>query len=176
VHESVALPEPVMLDGDRVHDEVLFVARLTTPEKPFRAETVMVEVPAEPALTVTVNGAPVSAKSRTMYVTVREWESDGLVPVTFTWKVEAVLKVQDRVELPEPARVVGETVHDVLLVDRLTVLEKPSRAVTVRFDVAGEPLLTERLVGLAASVKSWTVTVTFAEWDSVPLVPLTVTV
>ena len=176
VQESVALPGAVRLEGDRVQNEVLFVARMTTPEKLFRDETVIVEVPAEPALTVTVDGAAVNAKSRTLYVTVREWESDVLVPVTLTWKVEAVLKVHDRVALPEPVTLVGEIVQNVLLVDRLTVLEKPSRAVTVKFDVAAEPLLTERLVGLAVSAKSWTVTVTFARWDSAPLVPFTVTV
>jgi len=84
VHESVELPEAVMVGGDREQDEVLFVDRLTTPENPFRAETVMVVAPAEPALTVTVEGAAVNAKSRTMIVIVREWESDALVPVMLT--------------------------------------------------------------------------------------------
>jgi len=32
------------------------------------------------------------------------------------------------------------------------------------------------LVGLAETVKSWTVKLTVCEWDSVPSVPLTVTV
>ena len=87
-----------------------------------------------------------------------------------------MLKEHDRVALPEPVTLPGESVQDVLLVARLTVLEKPSRPVSVMFDVAEEPLFTERLVGLAVSVKSWTVRVTFAEWNSVPLVPFRVTV
>ena len=42
VHESVELPEPVTLVGERLQ-EVLLVARLTTPANPFRPVTVMVE-------------------------------------------------------------------------------------------------------------------------------------
>ena len=42
VHESVELPEPVTLVGERLH-EVLLVARPTTPAKPFRPVTVIVE-------------------------------------------------------------------------------------------------------------------------------------
>jgi len=55
VHDSVALPEPVTLVGETVHD-VLFVVRLTTPVNPLTAVIVIVDVPAVPAFTVTVVG------------------------------------------------------------------------------------------------------------------------
>ena len=62
MQDSVALPEPVTLVGDTVH-EVLLVVRLTTPAKPLIAVTVIVEVPAEPAFTVTLVGLAVIVKS-----------------------------------------------------------------------------------------------------------------
>ena len=71
VQDRVALPEPVMLVGETVH-EVLLVARLTTPAKPFSSVTVIDDVPALSALTVTVNGAAAIVKSRTWYVTAAE--------------------------------------------------------------------------------------------------------
>jgi len=43
-------------------------------------------------------------------------------------------------------------------------------------EVAAVPTLTLAVVGLAATVKSVTITVTVAVWDIVPLVPVTVTV
>ncbi len=55
VQDRAALPEPVTLVGLAVHD-VLLVAKLTRPVKPFRAVTVMVEVAAVPALTVMLTG------------------------------------------------------------------------------------------------------------------------
>jgi len=71
VHDNVALPDPVTLVGDTVH-EVLLVVRLTTPAKPFNAVTVIEEVPAEPALIVTLVGLAAIVKSWTVYVTVTE--------------------------------------------------------------------------------------------------------
>ncbi len=62
VQESVALPEPVTLVGLTAH-AVLLVANATTPEKPFWAETVTVEVPKLPALTVTIAGLTAIVKS-----------------------------------------------------------------------------------------------------------------
>ncbi len=59
------------LVGDTVH-EVLLVVRLTTPAKPFNAVTVIEEVPAEPALIVTLVGLAAIVKSWTVYVTVTE--------------------------------------------------------------------------------------------------------
>jgi hypothetical protein len=48
-------------------------------------------------------------------------------------------------------------VQEVLLVVRLTTPAKPFRPVTVMAEVPGEPSLTVTVVGLAVTVKSWTV-------------------
>ena len=154
VHDSVALPEPVTLVGEMVHD-VLLVVRLTTPVKPLTAVIVIVDVPAVPAFTVTIVGVAVMVKFTMLYVTVTECDSEPLVPVTPTCTVEPVVNVQDSVALPEPVTLVGDTVHDaVVLVTRLTTPAKPLRAVIVIVDVPAEPALTVTLVGLAAIVKS----------------------
>ncbi len=71
VHDRVALPEPVTLVGATEH-EVLLVVRLTTPANPLAPVIVIADVPALPALTVTVVGLAVIVKSTTWYVTVTE--------------------------------------------------------------------------------------------------------
>ena len=63
VHDSVELPEPVTLGGDTVHDEVVFVDRLTRPPNPFTGLIVTVEVPGEFTSTLTLTGLAVIAKS-----------------------------------------------------------------------------------------------------------------
>ena len=72
VQDRVALPEPVTLVGETVHEAVVLVTRLTTPAKPFRPVTVIEEVPAELMLTLTLVGLAAMVKSWTMYVTVTE--------------------------------------------------------------------------------------------------------
>ncbi len=62
LHERLELPDPVRLEGVRVH-AVLFDDKLTIPANPFRPVTTMVEVPTEPALTVTEAGLAVTEKS-----------------------------------------------------------------------------------------------------------------
>lgn len=62
LQDKLAVPEPVTLVGLTPH-EVLFVPRLTTPAKPFRPPTVIVEVPGVPALTVTLVGFAETVKS-----------------------------------------------------------------------------------------------------------------
>jgi hypothetical protein len=81
--------------------------------------------------------------------------------VTPTWNVPAEGNVHDRVEVPEPVTLVGETVHEVLLVARLTTPAKPLSAVTVIVDVPTELATTVTLLWLAVIVKScaWYVTV-----------------
>lgn len=63
------MPEPVVLVGVRVQASpeagLMLEVRLTVPLKPLRAVTVMVEVPATPALTVTVVGLAEMVKSWT---------------------------------------------------------------------------------------------------------------
>ena len=71
VQESVELPDPVTLVGATEH-EVLLVVRLTTPPNPFSPVIVIAEVPALPALTVTVVGLAAMVKSWTTNVTVTE--------------------------------------------------------------------------------------------------------
>ena len=68
-------------------------------------------------------------------------------------------------------RPAGETVEV-----RATVPVNPLRGATVMVDVPEPPAGKLMLVGLAEIVKSWTVMVTIALWDSDPLVPVTVTV
>lgn len=80
VHDSVELPEPLTLVGERVHD-VLFVVRETDPANPFSPVTVIADVPAAPALTVTLEGLAVVVKSWTMNVALAEWDRLPLVPV-----------------------------------------------------------------------------------------------
>jgi len=71
--------------------------------------------------------------------------------------------VHERLELPEPVTLVGVSVHEVLLLARLTTPAKPLRPVIVICEVAAVPELAVTLVGLAAIVKSCTVNVTVAE-------------
>jgi hypothetical protein len=63
------VPEPALtLVEVRVHDrlvELVVTARVTVPAKPFTGATVIVEVPATPALTVTLVGLAVIVKSWT---------------------------------------------------------------------------------------------------------------
>jgi hypothetical protein len=83
---------------------------------------------------------------------VTEWERLPLVPVTPTWNIPTLAKVHDSVETPEPERLVGLTLHDVLLVVRLTTPEKWFMAVTVTVEVAAAPESVVTLVGLALMV------------------------
>jgi hypothetical protein len=63
------VPEPVTLVGVRVQANpvagLMLDVKLTIPLKPLRAVTVMTEVPATPALTVTVVGLAEIVKSWT---------------------------------------------------------------------------------------------------------------
>jgi hypothetical protein len=65
-------------------------------------------------------------------------------------------------EVPDPVTLVGDSVHvSPVLGNTLdasaTVPANPLRAVIVIVDVPGTPAFTVTLVGLAATVKSWTV-------------------
>ena len=108
-------------------------------------------------------------------MTVTEWDRLPLVPVTPTWMVGPLANVHESVALPEPVTLVGETLHDVLFVVRLTTPAKPLRPVMVIVDVPALPGVTLTVVGLAAIVKSWTTKVTVTECERLPLVPVTPT-
>jgi len=66
-HDSVEVPEPpVILVDDSVQDrlvELVVTARVTVPVKPLTGATVIVEVPATPAFTVTLVALAVTVKS-----------------------------------------------------------------------------------------------------------------
>jgi hypothetical protein len=156
LQERLALPDPVTVAGVRVQ-AVLFEDKWTTAPNPFRPVTVIVDVPAEPALTATEVGLAAIEKSWEVKVIVTLCESDPLVPATPTWIVLEEAKLQDRLAIPEPATLVGLIAHEVLFVPRLIVPAKPFWPVTVMVDVPGAPALTVTLVGLAAIVKSWIV-------------------
>jgi hypothetical protein len=63
-------------------EEFVVTERATVPANPFRGATVMVEVPATPALTFTLVGFADIEKSWVRYVTVAMWDRLPLVPVT----------------------------------------------------------------------------------------------
>ena len=70
MHESVEVPDPVTLVGVNVQMSPVagdtVVDRLTTPLNPWRAVTVMVDVPDVPALAETDVGLAAIAKSWTV--------------------------------------------------------------------------------------------------------------
>lgn len=148
-------PELVTLVGVTVHD-VLLVVRLTAPVKPLTAVTVIDEVPAAPALTVTDVGLAVTVKSWTTNVWVTEWDKEALVPVAPMWYVPDDEKVHERVEVPEPVTLVGERTQEVLFVVRLMTPANPFTALIVIVEVPAALTSTLTLVGLALMVKSCT--------------------
>lgn len=176
LHDRVEVPEVAVLlrlmlvelrvqvnpvDGDTVSDNV------TVPVKPFVAETVIVEVPAEPTATLTLVGLAVTVKfgaAVTVNVTVTEWESDPLVPVTVTVKLPVVDPVHDRLEVPDvvvlvKATLVGDKVHvrpaeGETVSDNVTVPVNPLMAFTETAEVPAEPTTTGTVIGLAVTVKS----------------------
>ena len=165
MHDRVEVPEPVSLVGVRVQVRPVegdtVEARLTTPAKPLTAVMVTVEVPATPALTVTLVGLVAIVKSCTVKEMVAEWDRLPLMPVTVTVYAPGVPE-HDSVEVPDPVKLVGLRVH-VKPVAGLTVEVsptrslKPSRAVAVIDEVPATPALTVPPAGLAVIVKSWTV-------------------
>ncbi len=58
----------------------------------------------------------------------------------------------------------------------VTVPVNPSIFDTNTVEIPWAPAFTMTLAGLTVREKSWTATATFAEWESTPLVPVTVTV
>ena len=70
--------------------------------------------------------------------------------------------MQDSVALPDPVRLVGETVHEVLFVIRFTVPVKPLTGATVMVEVPAVPTFRVTAVGLTVMPKSVTVNVTLA--------------
>jgi hypothetical protein len=94
--------------------------------------------------------------------------------------------VHESVEIPEEDVVVSvmlvvlrlqvRPAEGEMVAVRLTVPVNPLALDTVMVDVPLEPEKTETFVGLALTVKSWTVYVTLAVWLREDPVPVTVTV
>jgi len=158
VHERMEVPEPpVTVVGVRVH-ATLSAANATLLANPFKEATVIVEVPADPTDTVTVIGLAEIVKSGravTVKSTVAEWERLPLVPVTVTVTLPAAVKVQDRVDVPEPpVTVARDKVQAELSDTRATSSVNPFNGEIVIVDVPAEPTVTVTAVGLAETVKS----------------------
>ena len=100
--------------------------------------------------------------------------------MTVTVTEPAVLKVHERMEVPEPpVTVVGVRVHATLSAANATLLANPFKEATVIVEVPADPTDTVTVIGLAEIVKSGravTVKSTDAECERLPLVPVTVTV
>jgi hypothetical protein len=151
VHERVEFPGPVTFVGLRLQKE-LFDVRVTVPAKPLTAPMLIVDVPAELTLVLSLEGLAVIVKSWTTTVTITEWIREPLVPVTRTCLIPVELYVQVRLEVPEPVTLVGERVHEVLFVVRLALPANPFTAVIVMVDVPCAFTLTLTVVGLAVIV------------------------
>ena len=81
--------------------------------------------------------------------------SEPLVPVTVTATEPVAVKVQDKLDVPEPpVRVAGVTVHAELSETKATPPVKLFRGEIVMMEVPGEFTATVTAVGLAAMVKS----------------------
>ena len=84
-----------------------------------------------------------------------ECERAPLVPVTVTVTDPVLLKVHDKVEVPEPPfTVAGVRVQAELLEDKATAPVKLFRGEIVMVEVPGELTATDTAVGEAAIVKS----------------------
>jgi hypothetical protein len=105
------------------------------------------------------------------------WVRVPLVPVTTTVKEPAVGDEHARVAVPEFVTLDGviapHVKPDGTVSVRATVPVNPLSALTVIVEVRVAPALPEGEV--AVTLKSVTVNVAVVEWDSVPLVPVTVT-
>ncbi len=135
----------VMAPQDRFGGTVS--ARLTTPENPLRAVTVIVEVADVPAITAAGELAAI-VKSVKTNVALAEWDNPPLVPVTVTVYVATIVELQESVALA-----VGGTVTLLGVMDpqerfagtvsvKETVPEKLPDAATVIVEVAKVPTFT----------------------------------
>ena len=161
------VPEPAMLIVESVQESPVAgdvaTVRVTVPANPLTPVTVKVEFPTVPTVMLIVAGLAATVKSWTTKVTIVTCDLDAAAPVTLTWTVDAELKVHESVPLPDPVTLVGETVHEVLFVARLTTPAKPLRDVTVTVEVPAVPAFRIADVGFAATVKSVTVNVAVTE-------------
>lgn len=77
------------------------------------------------------------------------------MPVTVTVTDPALVKVHERVEVPDPPETEeGVKVHEVLSLVRVTVAVKPFNGEMVIVEVPGDPVTTDTADGLADIEKS----------------------
>jgi hypothetical protein len=113
--------------------------------------------------------------------TVVEWEREPLVPVTVIVNVSMVLPEHVKAAIPEPVTLVGLKLHvkpdeDALDVRAITPLN-PLTLANATSEVPESPAAKLMVEGLVLIVKSTTWKRMLAVvWESVPLVPVTVTV
>lgn len=137
-------------------------ARFTVPAKPKRLLTVIVELPVRFASIVRLADTAVTVKSWTVYDTVTLCRSDPLLAVTVTEYVPEE-PLQESVEEPELPREIVFWLKAQLrpLVEetavKATVPVNPFRLATVMVELPRAPASTVTDVGLADTVKSWTV-------------------
>jgi len=158
VQERMEVPEPpATVVGVRVQ-AALSAVSATSLANPLRGPMLMVEVPGDPTDAVTAVGLAEMVKSGravTVKSTVAEWERLPLVPVTVTVTLPAAVKVQDRVDVPEPpVTVARDKVQAELSDTRATSSVNPFNGEIVIVDVPAEPTVTVTAVGLAEIVKS----------------------
>src|SRR5438876_456134 len=158
VQERVEVPESlVTIEGARVHAEFSAI-RATVPEKPFRGDRVIVDVPRELTTTVTAVGLAEIVKSGgtvTLKPTETEWNREPLAPVTMTVTAPVAAKVQDSVEEPEPpVTVTGVNVQAELSAVSATSPTNPLTGETVIEEVPGEPTVVVTVAGVAMIMKS----------------------
>jgi len=107
-----------------------------------------------------------------MKVTDATRDSESLIPVTVTVNVLAI-PLHDTVVVPEAPKLIEVAENEQLNPDdgevefvRATVPAKPFTDVTLIVELPTAPAKTVTLVGLAATVKSWTVYAIVTECDS----------
>jgi len=167
VHERTDVPEDPRVTpvGVRVQispvDGETDAVSVTVPVNALIDVTVIEEVPAVPAITVTLVGLAFTEKSGTamLYAMAAPWNRVPLTPVTVLAKLPLVVAVQESVELPEPLTAVGVRAQLMPLAGlpaklKLTTPVNPLTAVTVIVDVPAWLTLTATLVGFAEIVKS----------------------
>ena len=107
-----------------------------------------------------------------------EWDTEPLVPVTFTLWFPTD-PAQDRIDELGPTTLAGVKLQPRLVEDnvdeRVTVPENPFTAPIEIVELTEIPLVVVSAVELAEMVKSCMLKPTLVEWDNEPLVPLTCT-
>lgn len=167
VHERTDVPEDprVTAPGVRVQispaDGETAGVSVTVPANALIDVTVIEDVPAVPATTVTPVGLAFTEKSGTamLYTMAAPWVRVPLTPVTVTAKLPLVVALQESVEAPEPIILVGVRVQPMPVAGllaklKLTTPVNPLTDVTVMVDVPAWLTLTATLVGFAEIVKS----------------------